>query len=115
MQTSKTSKLQALIEEEKSLLQEELQRLYSLFCTIDEVNSEAAAGPSDLNPVENTSGDAEEESSVNQAECIEDLTWDSSQDITLQRKIRVISLIRLFFLHPQFLLLYQKTGLKVYQ
>ena len=85
MNNSKSSKLKALIKEEETLFQEESQRLYTLFCTIDELNRKAIASPSDSESIEKTSKE-EQERTVDQAECDEHLTWDSSEDINSPEK-----------------------------
>ena len=82
---NKPSKLKTLIGEEETLFQEELQRLYSLFSTIDELNKKEAASPIDSESVEHTS-DKEQERTVEQVERDENLTWDSSQDINSPEK-----------------------------
>ena len=80
MQGSTSSKLRSLIGKEEDLFKEELQRLYSLFCTIDESNSKSLTSPREQGGNSDT-----EESTTDQVEG-EGLTWDSSQDINSPEK-----------------------------
>ena len=80
MQRSKLSKLKTLIGKEEDLFKEELQRLYSLFCTIDEFKSKSVTSPHEQG------GNSDTEESTSDQVDGEGLTWDSSQDINSPEK-----------------------------